>query len=115
VDTDQNLGEAEPRLSDADDDLNDFDSQQQREETACSLQMQYLRPGEEQDCRPEGYVRRPAVQVLQQLRVEAVPRGSTVASVRPRARRQHSDKDGDGERDGREGGERSVPHWQRDG
>jgi len=77
--------------------------------------MQYLRPGEEENCRTEGYVRGPTVQVLQQFGVEAVPRRSAVASVRSRASRQYSDKDGDGERDGREGGKRSVPRWQRDG
>jgi len=115
MDADQNLGEAKPRLSDADDDLNAFDSKQYRDETARAPELQHLRPREQQNRRPEGDVRGPTVQVLQQFRVEAVARRSSVASVRSRTRRQHSNEDGHGERASRDGGKRTVPGRQCDG
>ncbi len=117
METDQHLGKSEARLGEPDHDLHDLD----REECGnggshaarTSASSEHDRPDEEHDGARERRVGGPAVEVLQELGVEAVAGSGhllgVVAGVGAGARGEDAEDDGDGHEQAREVDDAEVP------
>ena len=78
---DEDLGQSGARLSEPDGDLDEFNGEQYRDDSAHRLRPEFPGCRHEHQCQCESDVRGPGVEVLEEFGVEAVACRSGVTSV----------------------------------